>query len=182
MKKHRHMWREKWPSLGKNLNKKLKSSDIKTKPQHTQIKEMTTSAVKHTEYGNDWATQMPFLFYWYEHSVYSFLVIAQPQISVLIPLSPPFCPLLLDDFISSWVSTTIYKPGTPRSIFPSRTLLRVYQNSQRGTSDSTYLPLSFPKLPPFVFLFQWTGARCSFIHSLKNPNPKCSCPPPFFVR
>lgn len=125
---------------------------------------------------------MPFLFYWYEHSVYSFLVIAQPQISVLIHLSPPFCPLLLDDFISSWVSTTIYKPGMPRSIFPSRTLLRVYQNSQRGTSDSTYLPLPFPKLAPFVFLFQWTGAHCSFIHSLKNPNPKCSCPPPFLCQ
>lgn len=170
--------------LGKEFEQKIKIIRYKD--------ETTTYSNKRDDYKcskayriwewQGWATQMPFLFYWYEHSVYSFLVIAQPQISVLIPLSPPFCPLLLDDFISSWVSTTIYKPGTPRSIFPSRTLLRVYQNSQRGTSDSTYLPLSFPKLPPFVFLFQWTGARCSFIHSLKNPNPKCSCPPPFFVR
>lgn len=76
-------------------------------------------------------------------SVY-FLIIAGPRISVLVVLAFPFCPILLDDFIYSWASTTTYIPVTPRSVFLARNLTGIYQSTLIFRCPSTNLPLQSP--------------------------------------
>lgn len=84
-----------------------------------------------------------FFLHRYFCSVY-FLIIAGPRISVLIALAFPFCPILLDDFIYSWASTTTYIPVTSRSVFLARNLTGIYQSPLIFRCPSTNLVLQSP--------------------------------------
>lgn len=83
-----------------------------------------------------------FFLHRYFCSVY--LIIAGPRISVLVTLAFPFCPILLDDFIYSWASTTTYMPVTPRSVFLARNLTGIYHSPLIFPCPSTNLPLHSP--------------------------------------